>query len=186
MAEPGGAVWAPRQDPSDDELVMRSRTGDRHAFDSLARRHQQQMKAVCRRVTGNEQDASDALQDALTNAWLRIGAFDGRSHIATWLHRIAANAAIDEVRRRGRRPTPAVDTETSIVAPAPVEDAVTDRIALNWAIGKLAPQFRAAILLRGFHGLSYREIAELRNVPIDTAKSQISRGRRALLAFLQA
>ena len=67
------------------------------------------MRAICRRVTADEQDAQDAVQDALTAAWQRIGSFDGRCDIGTWLYRVATNAAIDEVRRRGRRPGPAAE-----------------------------------------------------------------------------
>ncbi|WP_238005256.1 sigma-70 family RNA polymerase sigma factor [Dactylosporangium sp. AC04546] len=173
-------------DQPDDELVSRAAAGDRRAFDALARRHQARMHAICRRVTANEHDALDALQNALTTAWQRISTFDGRSQIGTWFYRVATNAAIDEVRRRRRRPD-LVDDLPAVPAPmAAVEDAVTDRLAVIRAMSQLPVQFRNAVALREFWGFSYREIAEILDVPIDTVKSQISRGRQGLVALLSA
>lgn len=170
---------------SDDALVRRCAAGDRVAFEVLARRHQQRMYAICRRVTCHDYDALDALQDALTAAWQRIGDFDGRAQVGTWLYRIATNAAIDEVRRRRRRPAPSDELAAAPALRPPLEESVADRLAIDWAMGQLPPQFRAAVVLREYCGLSYREIAEIRKIPIDTVKSQISRGRQALAELLR-
>lgn len=142
------------------------------------------MHAICRRVTANEHDALDALQDALTVAWQRMSTFDGRSQIGTWFYRVATNAAIDEVRRRHRRPDLTGELPVTQSPRPAVEDTVTDRITVDQAMAQLPVQFRAAVALREFWGFSYREIAEIRDVPIDTVKSQISRGRQALVALL--
>ncbi|GIF96636.1 DNA-directed RNA polymerase sigma-70 factor [Catellatospora citrea] len=154
--------------------------GDSEAFDVLAQRHLPRMHSVCRRVTGNEHDALDALQDALTAAWQRIGDFDGRAQIGTWLYRVAANAAVDEVRRRRRRPTTSEDLPATATPVAVWEDVVADRLTVDWAVAQLPAPFRTAIVLRDLCGLTYKEIAEMRQIPIDTVKSQIFRGRQAL------
>ena len=170
---------------TDKELTNRCMSGDRPAFDELAHRHQQRMYAICRRITCDEQDAKDALQEALIAAWRHIRDFKGEAHIGTWLYRVATNAAIDEVRRKARRAAPSGEMGLRHTDSSPVEDAVSDRMAVDWAMAKLPPQFRAAIVLRELCGLSYRSIAEIRDVPIDTVKSQISRGRQALVELLR-
>lgn len=169
---------------ADEELVARCAAGDREAFDLLATRHQQRMYAICRRITCSDSDAFDALQNALLQAWQHIGAFQGTARIGTWLYRIATNAAIDEVRGRRRRPAPAPDPVDPTTAPDPVADRVARRLTVDQAMRRLPPQFRAAVVLREYLGLSYQEIAEARGIPVDTVKSQISRGRQALVELL--
>ncbi|MFC0863368.1 RNA polymerase sigma factor [Sphaerimonospora cavernae] len=170
---------------TDEELAHRCIRGDRPAFNELAHRHQQRMYSICRRITCDEQDAKDALQEALIAAWRHIRDFEGRAHIGTWLYRVATNAAIDEVRRKARRPAPSGEMVLRRTDSSPLEDAVSDRMTVDWAMAKLPPQFRAAIVLREYCGLSYRAIAEIRDIPLDTVKSQISRGRQALVELLK-
>lgn len=170
----------------DGELAALAAAGDATAFGVLADRYQGLMHGICRRITCNDQDAMDALQEALVAMWQRIGAFEGRSAMSTWLYRIAANAAIDEVRRRARR---AVQADVTIFDQEPAPDDVAAEAALrstvDWALGQLPPQYRAAVVLRENYYMSYQEIAEILDVPIDTVKSRISRGRQALAELLR-
>jgi RNA polymerase sigma-70 factor, ECF subfamily len=88
------------------------------------------------------------------------------------------------VRRRSRRPDPAA-TVPEIRSSAPsLSDQLADRLDLDRAVARLPPQFRAAIVLREYCGLSYQEISEVRGIPVQTVKSQIARGRMALAEFL--
>lgn len=170
----------------DGELAALAAAGNAAAFGMLASRYQGLMHSVCRRITCNDQDAVDALQEALVAMWQRIGTFEGRSAMSTWLYRIAANAAIDEVRRRARR---AVQADVTLLDTEPAPDDVAGDAALrstvDWALGQLPPQYRAAVVLRENYDLSYQEIAEILEVPIDTVKSRISRGRQALAGLLR-
>ena len=168
----------------DEDLVARCAAGDRAAFDQLATRYRRRMYTICRRITCDDHDALDALQNALLRAWQHIGAFRGSAHIGTWLYRIAANAAIDEVRGRQHRPVPVEEIAVSAGGQTSVEDRVADRLTVDQAMRRLPPQFRAAVVLREYLGLTYREIAQIRAIPIDTVKSQISRGRQALVELL--
>ncbi|WP_063826644.1 RNA polymerase sigma factor [Parafrankia discariae] len=168
----------------DAELAARAGGGDRRAFETLVRRHQAGLYGICRRITCDDQDALDALQDTLIILWRRIGEFEGRSRVSTWLYRVATNAAIDEVRRRSRRPDPAATLPEPLASGPSLSDQLADRLDLDRAVARLPPQFRAAIVLREFCGLSYQEIAEIRGIPVQTVKSQISRGRRALAELL--
>ena len=93
-------------DDRDEELAAAAAKGDRVALDALLRRHAGLVHAVCRRVLGNADDALDASQDALLAIARRIDTFDGRSRFSTWCYRVATNAALDEARRRARRPAP--------------------------------------------------------------------------------
>jgi RNA polymerase sigma-70 factor, ECF subfamily len=170
--------------PPDIELVTHAASGDAAAFEILAERHRGFMYAVCRRITCDEQEAVDALQEALLAAWRRIGSFEGRSSVRTWLFRIAANAAVDEVRLRAGRQEQPDDGAQDRAAPFDLEAAVVARSVVDWALAQLPPQFRAAVVLREYYGLSYQEIAEVLGIPIDTVKSRISRGRQALADLL--
>ncbi|ADP83713.1 RNA polymerase, sigma-24 subunit, ECF subfamily [Pseudofrankia inefficax] len=176
-----------RSAPPDDALVARAAAGDRSAFDRLVGPYQRQLWAVCRRITGDDQDADDALQNALVAAWTSLPGFEGRSRLSTWLHRVATNAALDEVRRRSRRPAPVAELPVEAVAAEPaLADRVADRLAFDAAVATLAAPFRATLLLRDVCGLSYLEIARERGIPVDTVKSQLHRGRQAVAARLVA
>ncbi len=173
-------------DRPDTELVVLAAGGDQAAFAELMTRHRPRLYAVCRRITAHDQDAQEALQETMILAWKRLGEFDGRSAVGTWLYRVATNAAIDEVRRRKRTPEP---TESeSMPEPTPsrgADGAVVARMDVDRALAQLPPQYRAVVVLRELCDLSYAEIAEMRDIPIDTVKSQLSRGRRALVELLR-
>ncbi|GAA4774528.1 sigma-70 family RNA polymerase sigma factor [Actinomycetospora chlora] len=167
----------------DTELAVLAAGGDQVAFAELMTRHRPRLYAVCRRITTNDQDAQEALQETMIIAWKRLGEFDGRSAVGTWLYRVATNAAIDEVRRRKRAPEPA----ETVPEPTPARGAdggVVARMDVDRALAQLPPQYRAVVVLRELCDLSYAEIAEMRDIPIDTVKSQLSRGRRALVELL--
>lgn len=170
---------------SDDEdagLVAAARAGNRAALDALLRRHHDRLYAVCRRVTGSDADAADALQNALVAVVRGLPGFDGRSRFSTWVHRIAINAALDEVRRRSRRPVatgdlPDGDPDDSI-------ERVAGRLDADAALRRLSPEHRAAVVLRDVCDLDYAEIAEVLQLPAGTVRSRIARGRAALVSLL--
>jgi RNA polymerase sigma-70 factor (ECF subfamily) len=142
------------------------------------------MYGVCRRITCDDQDAADALQEALLTAWRGIGAFEGRSAVSTWLFRVATNAAIDEVRRRSRQSNHSHLTTIHPGSSHDVETAAVSKSTVDWALAQLPPQYRAAVVLREYHDYTYQEIADIMDIPIDTVKSRISRGRQALAELL--
>src|SRR3954454_18432084 len=107
----------------DETLVHRTREGDGFAREELFRRHWGVAYRVAYRLLGNEQDALDAVQDALLKAITHLDDFDGRSGFRTWLLRIVTNAALDAGRRRGRRSTlPLGDGQTPGADPACDDD----------------------------------------------------------------
>jgi RNA polymerase sigma factor (sigma-70 family) len=160
--------------------VRRAADGDAQAFAVLVAEHRDRAWAVCLRITGHRHDAEDALQDALAAAWRNLGGYRGDARFATWLHRIAANAAL---RVAGMRREVAVD-ELPEPAGSEFEPDVVDRDAVTAALALLPPEFRSALVLREYADLSYAEIAEAQGVGIQTVKSRLNRGRRAMAALL--
>ncbi len=176
-------------DPTDEELVAAAKAGDRRAIEDLLRRHQPRIYAVCRRMAGNDADALDATQEALVAIVRGLPRFDGRACFSTWAYRVATNACLDELRRRRRRPVvglPERDGEALEVAdhrPGPA-DQVADRSEVDAALAELAPEFRAAVVLRDLCQLDYAEIAEVLEIPPGTVRSRIARGRAQLADHL--
>jgi RNA polymerase sigma-70 factor (ECF subfamily) len=144
--------------------------------------------AVCRRILGNPDDAMDATQEALIAIATRVGTFDGRARFSTWAYRVATNAALDEARRRGRRPLPAEELpeadRRSAASAVHTDSAVADRLDVDAALARLTPEYRAAVALRDLVGMDYAEIADVLGIPPGTVRSRISRGRAMLADFL--
>jgi RNA polymerase sigma-70 factor, ECF subfamily len=170
----------------DRSLVAAAQRGDRSALDTLLRRHYDRVHAVCRRIAGSSRDADDAAQEAMIGIVRGLAKFDGRSAFSTWVYRIATNAALDELRRRRRRPAlhvvpdDATPPETTDPTAQRQVEAVVDRSSLDGALAGLADDFRTAVVLRDVADLDYAEIAEVLQIPIGTVKSRIARGRSQL------
>lgn len=160
-----------------------ARAGDRAALDALLRRHYDRLYAICRRLAGNDADAADATQEALLAVVRGLDRFDGRSSFTTWSYRVATNACLDELRRRGRRPTPGLEPVREPVTVG-MEQQVVDRVLLDDALPRLDEDFRVAVVLRDVAGLDYAEIAEVLGIPPGTVRSRIARGRRHLARAL--
>ena len=182
-----GPERAPHPDP-DAGLVAAVRGGDRRALEDLLDRHQPRLWAVCRRLTGSDADADDALQEALIALVRALPSFDGRARFGTWAYRIAVNASLDELRRRRRRPEPGLPgddvpgTEPAARTADPEAAALTADV--DAALRRLPQEFRAPVVLRDLCGLDYAEIAEVLDLPPGTVRSRISRGRAALAPLL--
>ncbi len=158
----------------------------------MLRLHQDRIHAVCRRITGNDADALDATQEAMMAVVRGLPRFDGRSRFSTWVYRVTTNACLDELRRRKRRPVVGLPdrerSEAQGLEPvgaashpgAKVADEVADRLDVDAALATLAPEFRAAVVLRDLCALDYAEIAEVLDIPAGTVRSRIARGRAAL------
>jgi RNA polymerase sigma-70 factor (ECF subfamily) len=167
-------------DDRDADLARAAARGDRAALDRLLERHVDRVHAICRRVLGHPEDALDATQEALLSVARRISTFDQRSQFTTWLYRVAVNAALDEARRRNRRPGH-LDPEVDLAAHEPPIDAVVaDRVDVDAALACIPPEFRAAVALRDLAGLDYAQIAQILDIPPGTVRSRIARGRAAL------
>ena len=172
-------------DESDAVLAERASGGDRRALEVLLDRHADRIHAVCRRIVTHPEDALDATQEAMIAIARGIRRFDGRAAFTTWCYRVATNAALDELRRKRRRPRPADPSEQEPIAAGPsTEDRVGARLDVDAALAELPEDFRVAVVLRDLCDLDYAEIAEVLDVPPGTVRSRISRGRALLVEHL--
>jgi RNA polymerase sigma-70 factor (ECF subfamily) len=166
--------------PDDDAaLARRAARGDRAALETLLGRHADRIHALCRRVIPNPDDALDATQEAMIAVVRGIRRFDGRSAFTTWLYRVATNAALDELRRKHRRPVPAELPDRPARGPA-VDAQVDARVDIDAALAELPDEFRVAVVLRDLCDLDYAAIAQILGVPGGTVRSRIARGRALL------
>ncbi|MGA1440000.1 MAG: RNA polymerase sigma factor [Ilumatobacteraceae bacterium] len=172
----------------DSDLARAAGSGDGRAMEELLTRHFPMIRAVCHRIAGASRDGDDATQEALIRITRGVQRFDGRSSFSTWAYRVASNAALDELRRRSRRPAlHAVDDDAPEQIDEIAERMVTasaDRDAVERALQELPEEFRVAVVLRDVADLDYDEIASALGVPIGTVKSRIARGRRHLVEVL--
>lgn len=166
------------------DLIVRARDGDAAAFVALVTPHRDRTWSVCLRITGNQSDAEDALQDALTAAWLHLDRFRSDARFGTWLYRIASNAALAIIRRRRDIAHEEIDSEALSVSDHATR--VTDVAVVRMAIQSLPDHLREAIVLREIGDLTYEEIARHQNIGVQTVKSRLSRARSALASSLES
>jgi RNA polymerase sigma-70 factor (ECF subfamily) len=177
-------------DATESEVIRRVRSGDAEAFAIVVERHAGSLYRLAYRIVGSPQRAEDVVQEALLRAYRALDRFDVRLELAPWLHRIAANAAIDEL-RRARRETPlAVDDgaggwrelepESSDPGPERRVAAAEAGRATERALAELSPDERAAFVLRHVEGRSIAEISRLLGKRDNATKQSIFRAVRKL------
>ncbi len=151
---------------SEAAAIEQVRAGDREAFRVLVEQHSRTVFRVAYRMTGNEQDAEDAVQETFLRAFRQIRRFDSRAKFSTWICRIAMNCSLDLLRARRRRhesedfPMP---DDAAGGQPSPERLALSHQIQqkLSAAMAELSSDERAAFVLRHFEGVSVGEIAQV-------------------------
>jgi RNA polymerase sigma-70 factor (ECF subfamily) len=168
--------------------VARAKQGDREAFRELVERHSRHIFRLAWRLTGNESDAEDVVQDTFLKAWSQLPRFEGRAEFSSWLHRIAANCAMDLLRARKRRPEAALSEEEIYAAPEPGQERRLESAQVSRTIAAslegMSAMERTAFVLRHFEGRSIEEIGSALGVREEAAKQSVFRAvqkiRRAL------
>jgi RNA polymerase sigma factor (sigma-70 family) len=160
-------------------LIHEACAGDERAFAELLTANRSAVWAVCLRITGNPDDAEDALQDALVAAWRNITRFRADAKFSTWLFRIAANSALATVRRRSK-----LVQEVDIAVARDPADRVTDADRVQSALMQLPETFRVALVLRVYGDFSYEDIAAYQGALVQTVKSRLWRARSMLQELL--
>jgi RNA polymerase sigma-70 factor, ECF subfamily len=170
----------------DEDLVRRYVGGDRSAFGVLVERHERRVYNLALRMTGREEDARDATQEAFLTALRKLSSFRGEAAFTTWMHRVTINACYDLLRKRQRAPL--LDRlPDHQIEPPPAPDHADSTIAaidVQRAIMEVAEDFRAVLLLHDVQDLAYEDIALALDIPIGTVKSRLHRGRIALARAL--
>jgi RNA polymerase sigma-70 factor (ECF subfamily) len=177
----------PALDDLDEQtLVVRAQEGDVRSFEVLARRHQAALYRLAVRVMGDPGEAEDALQEALLDAWRRIGRFRGDSAFSTWMYRVVTNRCIGMLRRR--RPVPVDEFDDVTAAPdSPERTAELDAgmAALGRALQGLRDDLRVCWVLRELEGLGYADIAQITGASEDAVRGRIHRARVQLAEVMR-
>src|SRR3984957_10206449 len=178
---------------SDEQLIAAAKSGRRAPFGELCERHMKQVSCVTRRIMRNREDAEDAAQECFLNAFVHLQDFDGRSQFATWLTRIAINAALMKLRKNRRarelpmdEPNPSSEPvaqrEFRHDAPDPEEScSLRERKRIvKSAISGLRPRARNVVELHQLQQYSVRETAQILGISTIAVKARMFHARIAL------
>lgn len=186
-------------DDNEARWVAQARAGDQQAFRRLVDANARAVFRVCFRITRDASLAEDAVQEAFYKAWRALGDFDGRAAFSTWLHRIAANTSLEQLRRNARHrreldtPSHEEDAEPDFLAgfaddaPGPEAQAsgtqIGQRISLH--LERLSPTERAAFVMRHCEGERLETISVALSINTGQCKQAIFRAVRKLRSALQ-
>ncbi len=181
---------------TDQEVVLRARSGQETAYRELIRRYERPIFALLFRMVRDRELAEDLSQETFVKALNAIDSYRPEFKFSSWIFKIANNAAIDHLRRReldtlSLDGSPHAETPEAMQATAlqigarqetPLDTVEAKELgnAIEAAIGSLRPEYRSCILLRHVEGRAYEEIAEILNLPLGTVKTYIHRARNEL------
>jgi RNA polymerase sigma-70 factor, ECF subfamily len=178
---------------SEAEAIARAKQGDAEAFECLYNLHKRRVYSLCLRMTANTAAAEDLTQEAFLQLFRKIGTFRGESAFSTWLHRMAVNVVLMQLRRKGLPVVPLEDTMESedeaprkeLGAPDASLSSSLDRLQLRRAVETLPPGYRRIFLLHDVEGYEHNEIAEMVGCSIGNSKSQLHKARMKLRELLK-
>jgi RNA polymerase sigma-70 factor (ECF subfamily) len=156
-------------------LVEHAKRGDREAFARLLELAAPRLLGAARLIVRDPELAHDATQDALIRAWRDLPGLRDPDRFDAWSHRITVNACLDLLRRRRRRPIEVEIENVSVGGSDDVSAGIDDRAVLDRALGRLAPDGRAVVVLHYYVGLPIAEVASILGIPDGTAKSRLHR-----------
>jgi RNA polymerase sigma-70 factor (ECF subfamily) len=165
----------------DRDLIVHAQQGDRQAFAELVTRHQAGVVGLAYRMCGDIRLAEDASQEAFVRVWQNLNSYKPQYAFRSWLYRIAANAALDTLRRE--RPTAELDP-LSLADPAATPEQTAEQrqqaAHVRRAIAQLSPALRMVLILREYQELTYQEIADALDIPVGTVMSRLNSARALL------
>lgn len=175
-------------------VLARASGGDGEAFSLLVNLHARMAFRLAYRLTGDERDAEDVVQESFIRAYRQINRFEARSNFATWLHRIVVNCAMDALRARHTRRAERMGEPVEDIPDAPVSiEPSPERLAMSREIRRrvdasmetLTPRERIAFALRHYEGRSIEEIGRTLGVQQSAAKHAIFRAVKKVRASLE-
>jgi RNA polymerase sigma-70 factor (ECF subfamily) len=186
-------------EPSAD-IIQRAQQGDREALSQLILSQQHYVYSIAMSVLKNPDDAADLTQEAFIRLVRALPQYNGESRFTTWLYRLVVNLGRDELRRRGRQvpiapPVPVDDEELDPMASVADDDRWSDpalaldsrelRDEVRRALDQLEEHYRLVLALYYFDDMKYADIAKVLDMPLNTVKSHIRRGKERLATLLQ-
>jgi len=187
-----------RMDESDAAAVARACAGEAEAFRVLVDRYSRKVFRLAYRMTRNEHDAEDVVQEAFLRAYRRLRQFQSRSSFGTWIFRIAVNSALDLTRKLGRyeqaaQQLPGDGDGTDTLSQQPAPEPTPDRLLLSGelkhkvesVLAGLSPQVRTAFVLRHYEGMSIEQIGSVLGLRASATKNSIYRALQKLRKELE-
>jgi RNA polymerase sigma-70 factor, ECF subfamily len=175
------------------QAIERAKQGDAEAFETLYNLHKRRVYSLCLRMTANTAAAEDLTQEAFLQLFRKIATFRGESAFSTWLHRMAVNVVLMQLRKKGLSLVPLEDTVESEeetprkelgAADAKLAGSV-DRLQLHRAIDALPPGYKSIFVLHDVEGYEHNEIAAMVGCSIGNSKSQLHKARLKLRELLK-
>ena len=184
---------------NEQQVLDGMRRGDDDAYEQVFRRYGGRMLATARRLLGNDEDARDAVQEAMLSAFRAVGRFEGGAQIGTWLHRIVVNAALMRMRSKRRKPEASIedllpdyqgDGHRLLKAEGdPYPDQIVERDQLLALLRSCVPElpdgYRQVYLLRDVEEMSNEEVALAMGLTPNAVKIRLHRARQALMTLVQ-
>jgi len=176
--------------PGEQALIKKVKKGDLDAYGAIIQDYQSSVFNVCYRVLGNRQDAEDLTQEAFLRAYHQISSFDLSRPFGPWMRTLAANLCYNHLKKAWLNRVPLEDERDTIkddsnYGPEGSLEIDQEHKALYHAIWKLPEVQRMALELRHFQGLSYLEMADALNLPLNTVRSHLYRSRQKLAELLE-
>ncbi len=179
---------------NDLDLFHAAKRGNYDAFEQIVRRYHERVYRLAFGMMKSQSDAEEVVQDTFLNAWKSLDGFRGDAKPATWIYRIAANAALMRLRGKQRKPTlsfeevpngASLSGEVELLGPPtawsrePLEKLLTSELGqiIDAAVDLLPEKYRLVLLLRDVEGLSNEEVASTVGLTVPTVKSRLHRSR---------
>jgi RNA polymerase sigma-70 factor (ECF subfamily) len=185
-------------DPTDDQLVDRTKAGDARAFDELVVRFSPRLYGLIYNMTSSHEDTNDLLQEVFAKAYRSIRGFQGKSSFYTWMHTIAVNMTINFLKKRNRRKTMSLDDVDNGILNDPDFIAATSngdpshsanlgelQKKLNESMLKLSHEHRAVVTMFDIQGMPHAEIAKILKISEGTVRSRLFYAHKQLQTHLQ-
>jgi len=166
--------------PDDETLVRRCLEGDDQAFDELLERYERKVFNGALRMVNSREDALDITQNVFLKVYQNLERFNARYKFFSWIYRIMVNESINFLNKR--KPVDPVDESLPSSQRGPLESlrGVELSEAVQDTLMQLKPDYRTIIVLRHFHGHSYREMGEILEIREEMVKSRLFSGRKML------
>ncbi|HSX17076.1 MAG TPA: sigma-70 family RNA polymerase sigma factor [Patescibacteria group bacterium] len=161
-------------------LIAQSKQGDHQAYAELVDRYKNALYHHCFAIVRDEDVAEDIAQETFISAYYNIHKYDPTYRLATWLFKIATNKALNHLKRAAHQAAADDDVIASVAATGPSPHDYSEQAELRAAVEQLQPQYRAAISLYYWQGLSYQEIATVMGSPLGSVKVWMARAKAEL------
>ena len=180
---------------SEAELLAQAQAGDHRAFAQLYSLHKKRIYSLCMRMVGNAAEAEDMTQEAFLQLHRKIATFRGDSAFSTWLHRLAINVVLMQLRKKGlslismdeaMEPDPQGSPSRGFGALDLSLSGSIDRMALERAVSDLPAGYRLVFVLHDIEGYEHHEIASMLDCSVGNSKSQLHKARLTLREALHS